>query len=343
MYPEGLFDLGSRAYAWMVPNGSWGESNAGLVVGDGEALLVDTLWDMSFTGEMLEAMRPVAGAPGITHLVNTHSDGDHTWGNALLADSVRIMSVACDAEARELKPASMALLGRLGKAASVLGLRKLKKSGGYLYHMGAPYDFGKAGFAGATRTFQGELTITVGGREVRLLEVGPAHTRGDTIVYVPDARTVFCGDIVFNGCTPAMWAGPVENWIAALDRIDGLEIDIVVPGHGPLCGRDGVTKVKEYFEFVQREVGARFEAGMQATEAAYDIARSRDFSRHGFATWDSAERIMLNTHVAYRHLGGRTADLKPAERLAILWKQGQLAFEMPESPPAVMRRLKEAT
>ncbi len=49
-YPEGLYDLGNRVYAWMVPNGSWGESNAGLVVGEGESLLVDTLWDLNFTG-----------------------------------------------------------------------------------------------------------------------------------------------------------------------------------------------------------------------------------------------------------------------------------------------------
>ncbi len=247
IYPEGLFELGSGVYAWMVPNGSWGESNAGLVVGDGESLLVDTLWDLRFTGEMLEAMRPIAGSPGITHVVNTHSDGDHTWGNALLADSARIMSKACDAEARELKPSSMALLGKLGKALSMLGPRKLKKSGGYLYHMGAPYDFGKVRFAGATQTFEGELSVTVGGRKLRLIEVGPAHTRGDTIVYVADARTVFCGDIVFNGCTPAMWAGPLENWITALDRIAGMDVDIVVPGHGPLCGKDGVLKLKEYF------------------------------------------------------------------------------------------------
>ncbi len=55
-YAEGLYDLGNRVYAWIVPNGSWGESNAGLVVGEGESLLVDTLWDLNFTREMLKAM-----------------------------------------------------------------------------------------------------------------------------------------------------------------------------------------------------------------------------------------------------------------------------------------------
>jgi hypothetical protein len=55
-YSEGLYDLNNQLYAWMVPNGSWGEANAGLVVGDGASLLVDTLWDVKYTRAMLDAM-----------------------------------------------------------------------------------------------------------------------------------------------------------------------------------------------------------------------------------------------------------------------------------------------
>ncbi len=65
--------------------------------------------------------------------------------------------------------------------------------------------------------------LEVGGRRVELIEVGPAHTPGDAIVWVPDARVVFSGDIVFSGVTPIMWAGPASNWIAALERIAALE------------------------------------------------------------------------------------------------------------------------
>jgi len=60
-YVVGLYDLNNRLYAWMVPNGSWGETNAGLIVGDGESLLVDTLWDVRYTCYMLDAMRPIKG------------------------------------------------------------------------------------------------------------------------------------------------------------------------------------------------------------------------------------------------------------------------------------------
>jgi cyclase len=75
--------VASGVFAWLQPNGGWGESNAGLVVGDGEALLIDTLWGPPLAERMLAAIGERVRVP-ITTVVNTHSDGDHTWGNQLL-------------------------------------------------------------------------------------------------------------------------------------------------------------------------------------------------------------------------------------------------------------------
>ncbi len=85
-FDGGLVEIGARTWAWIQPNGGLGESNAGLVVGDGEALLVDTLWDENLTAAMLSAMEPVTAAAGapIGQLFNTHGDGDHWYGNGLL-------------------------------------------------------------------------------------------------------------------------------------------------------------------------------------------------------------------------------------------------------------------
>ena len=71
LYREGLYDPGNGVYAWMVPNGSWGESNAGLVVGDGVSLFIDTLWDLNITGDMLQAMEPFTKDAPIKFLANT--------------------------------------------------------------------------------------------------------------------------------------------------------------------------------------------------------------------------------------------------------------------------------
>jgi cyclase len=338
-YPEGLYDLENKVYAWMVPNGSWYESNAGLVVGENESLLIDTLCDLNFTGEMLQAMRPlIQGAP-IKYLANTHSDGDHIWGNQLVQDAEIIMTKACDEEAREMKPAAMTMFGKTGKALKTLGTPKIKKIGNYFHNMVAACDFNGIMIKTATRTFENELGLEVGGREVQLIEVGPAHTRGDLLVYVPDTKTLFGGDILFAGCTPVLWAGPVENYIAAQERILDMDIDVIIPGHGPVCDKSAISVSKEYLEYLKREVVKRFDAGTPAKEAAYDIALSDDFSRQVWSRWDSPERIMTNTHVIYRHLQRRTEHLKAAEKLNILRKQALLAYELPDASPASVRNL----
>jgi glyoxylase-like metal-dependent hydrolase (beta-lactamase superfamily II) len=147
-----------------------------------------------------------------------------------------------------------------------------------------------------TRTFDGRLDLDVGGRLVELIEVGPAHTRGDVLVHVPDARTVFTGDILFIGVTPIVWSGPIANWIAACDRITALGAETIVPGHGPVTNGEGVNGVRAYLEWVRDEATSRFEAGMPALEAARDIALGE------FAAWVDSERIVVNVDTVYREL-----------------------------------------
>ena len=94
-YVKGLQEVGEGLYAYLQPGGSWGWSNAGLVV-DGEAtLLVDTLFDLALTREMLRAMRDAAPAAArIDTLVNTHANGDHCYGNQLVSGAEIIASSA---------------------------------------------------------------------------------------------------------------------------------------------------------------------------------------------------------------------------------------------------------
>jgi glyoxylase-like metal-dependent hydrolase (beta-lactamase superfamily II) len=137
---------------------------------------------------------------------------------------------------------------------------------------------------------------------VRLLEVGPAHTRGDVLVEVPDARTVFTGDILFIEGTPIVWAGPISNWIAACDRILEMDVETVVPGHGPVTDGAGVRAVRDYLRYVDAEAAKRFEAGMSVEEAARDIALGQ------FSTWSEKERLAVNVHTKYRELAGDDAS-----------------------------------
>ncbi len=87
-YTKGLHEVADGVWAYLQPDGGWGWSNAGLVTGDNTSLLVDTLFDLRLTAEMLDEMRRTTpSAERITTVVNTHANGDHCYGNALLEDS----------------------------------------------------------------------------------------------------------------------------------------------------------------------------------------------------------------------------------------------------------------
>lgn len=286
-----LEDLGRGAYAYLQHDGSWGWSNSGLVVGGDQALVVDTLFDLRLTREMLDAYERVlpAGAR-IEALVNSHANGDHHFGNQLLGGA-RI--VASRATAEEMPATPPQLLANLLRAAPDMG-----RTGAFLQRIFGPFDFEGITLTPPTETFDGGLTLHVGGKEVRLIEVGPAHTRGDTIVHVPGDRVCYAADILFIGGHPIVWAGPVANWVRALDLILGMDVDAIVPGHGPLAEKRQVAELKGYFTYLEREARTRFDAGLSAMEAALDISFS------DYAAWGDAERIVANVEALYREYAG---------------------------------------
>ncbi len=277
--------------AYVQSDGSWGWSNAGLVLGDGSSLLVDTLFDLRLTQRMLDAFQPFVRTAPIRSLVNTHANGDHCYGNQLVKDADIISSTAAAHEMTEVPPAMLAALNADSGEVGELFRR----------------FFGSFSFEGIeltlpTRTFDGRLDLEVGGRMVELIEVGPAHTKGDVIVHVPDARTVFTGDILFIGGTPIVWVGPLSNWIAACDLMLGMDVDTVVPGHGPVTDKRGVTQVRDYLSYIESEATKTHEAGLDAFDAAREIARLMDVQGVSFTQWGEFGRISVNVDTVYRSL-----------------------------------------
>ena len=285
-----VHDAGDGCWAYVQRDGSWGWSNAGLIVGDGTSLLVDTLFDLTLTKEMLDAFAGRTDAAPIDTVVNTHANGDHCYGNELVAGAEIIASTACAEEMGEVAPAMLA------------GLNSAPGDVGELFRsFFGDFDFDGITLTPPTRTFDGRLAVDVGGREVELIEVGPAHTKGDVIVHVPDAKAVFTGDILFIGGTPIVWAGPLANWVAACDLMLGMDVDVVVPGHGPLTDKAGVAAVRDYLAFVDDEATARHDAGIDAWEAAREIAALIG-AGEDFGSWGEAGRIAVNVETVYRTL-----------------------------------------
>lgn len=169
--------------------------------------------------------------------------------------------------------------------------------GSYLVHCFGAFDFRNVVHRLPDTTFSGRMTRPVGAKTVELIEVGPAHTGGDVLVHVPADRTVFTGDILFIGVHPIMWAGPSANWIAACDAILAMDVETIVPGHGPVTDKAGVRAVRAYLAYIRDAARARFDAGMPAFEAAQDIALG------DYDSWGDGERIAVNVASLYREFG----------------------------------------
>lgn len=306
-YEKGVQEVGDGLYAYLQPDGGWGWSNAGLVV-DGEAtLLVDTLYDLALTREMLAALRAAAPAAArIDTLVNTHANGDHCYGNQLVQGARMIASERTVAEMAELPPAAMAALLEQAPAMGELGT--------FFAECFGAFDFEGIELALPGETFIGELEVRVGDRLARLLEVGPAHTRGDTLVHLPAERVLFTGDILFSGAHPIAWAGPVSNWMAACDRILALEAETIVPGHGPLAGPEQVRELKGYFAYLYEQAGIRREEGMTPLQAARAMSLDR------WADWGERERLVVNIANIYAELAGEAPPnaLAAFQQMAVL-------------------------
>jgi glyoxylase-like metal-dependent hydrolase (beta-lactamase superfamily II) len=340
--------VGDGCYAWIQPNGEWFESNAGLVTGDGESALIDTLADLKLTRRMLDAFNDITAHAPIRTLVNTHSDGDHVNGNQLVADADIVSSRRSAELIRHQDPGSFKGFGRLARGMRLVGglpvpvvgslslpvlpRLRLRPIGAYIGDMLEPFDFDGIDVAAPTREFEGEMSLDAGGRKLRLLEVGPAHTPGDLFIHVPDAGVVYTGDILFVGATPVMWAGPVINWIVAIERLLDLDADTYVPGHGPVCGRPEAEAVKRYWVWLEAAARHRFGLGMSAWEAARDIALSPEFKTYEWAEWGQPERIVVNVHTLERERRGQLGgELSPRELVTIFARVALLARDLEAS------------
>lgn len=304
-YAKGLHEIGPGVWAWLLPDGGYGWSNAGLVAGEGASLLVDTLFDLPLTGEMLAAMTPITDRHPLTHAVLTHANGDHTHGNQLLGDAVRIVAAADTAKQMHAEiPPDMLAAVQVADLGPVLGP--------FLRQRFGPFDFSGIQLRMPDTTFDRDLTLSVGGREVRVLNLGPAHTGADSVVHIPDAGVLFAGDLLFIGCTPIVWEGPIANWITACDTMLALDAPTVVPGHGPITDADGIRAVRGYLTHVVEQADAAHDKGLTFLEAAtvVDLAE--------YSTWLDPERIVVNLYQRYRELDPDMASLAQNELLALM-------------------------
>jgi len=287
-----LREVARDVYACLQPDRGWGWSNAGFVASGG-GLMIDTFMDVPRTRRALALYAAVAPSPP-RRLVNTHHNVDHCWGNQCLRGAEIIAHRACAERMRgDLRPEAM--LALLAAPELSPGLR-------WFADDVRDFDFRGIEPTPPTRVLDDRLDLDLDGRRVEILHLGPAHTAGDVIVHLPDDGVVFAGDLLFRLCTPIGWEGTFARWIAALERIEALAPEVIVPGHGPLCGVEGPKELRAYLAHVVGESRRGFEQGLDVLEAA------RRMELGAFAGWTQPERVVFNVARAYRELRGGAWD-----------------------------------
>jgi cyclase len=289
-----LRQIAPDVYTCLQEDRGLGCSNSGLIRRGG-GLIVDTFWDLPHTREMIRLYSSVWDGPA-RRVVNTHANGDHCWGNQLFPEAEIIGHRLCaERFEREARPEA---------------LQALKSSGGggdpaleWFAEALADFDFSGIELRPPTRIVEERLELDQDGIGLEILYVGPAHTPGDVIVWLPEQKIVFAGDILFWLCTPIGWEGTYARWYEALDRIAALEPEIVVPGHGPICGVEGPTGMKAYLGYVYSESRRLFDAGIPVEDAAGKIDLGP------YADWTEPERIVFQVERAYREFRGDPPDL----------------------------------
>lgn len=303
LFAEGLYEVAPDTFAWMVPNGSWGETNLGLVRCGDQSVLIDTCWDLHFMREVLQHAEPVLRHAPIRHLINTHADGDHCWGNQLFAHVPITSTRASAAQIRQHPPRQLRAL-QLGAALMQrVPVGQVDALGRYMGDMLRPYRFKGVKVLAPNRTFSGETTLDVGGEPLELTEVGPGHTDGDCIVHLPQRGVVYTGDVLFVGVTPVAWAGPVSGIVAALDRVLALRPDVIVPGHGWLATPADVQLQIDYWEWAQSSLQPLARSGMAPLQASREALASRAFQSSPFARWIAPERLFTSACTLWREWG----------------------------------------
>lgn len=292
-YERGLTEVADGVHAYLQPDGTWGWSNAGLIVGDSESALIDTLFDLKLTQTMLDDMAPITNSQPIANLVNTHANGDHCYGNQLVAGP-GIEVIASKASAAEMDETPPSLLAAL-TAGSLEGTL-----GTFIDEAFGAFDFNDIDTPTPTLIFSGHHDVDAGGRKLELIEVGPAHTGGDIIAWLPDERVVFTGDILFIGGTPIMWSGPLQGWLQAIDTILALDPTTIIPGHGPMASIADVKELRSYLVLLGHMVTERHAAGMGIAETTKDVDALLDDTTYG--KWTDRERIVVNVQSIWREL-----------------------------------------
>jgi glyoxylase-like metal-dependent hydrolase (beta-lactamase superfamily II) len=258
-------------------------SNGAVVVNERDVLVVDSHMTPSAAKALLADLERITDKP-VRYLVNTHFHFDHTHGNEAFGTDVEIVAheftrwrVAAGDTKRGRgyegfigsTPQSVERMKAQLDTLSDEEREQLQQRMAFAMKV---YEESEAVTPRApTLALREAVTLYRGGREIRLLHFGRGHTGGDVVVYLPAERALITGDLLTAGL-PYMGDAFVPEWVAVLDEVAALDVEVILPGHGPAYTEvERARHLQLYLIDLWQQARHLHAAGMSAEEAAAAI------------------------------------------------------------------------
>jgi cyclase len=242
-------------------------------------------------GDVLAAVRRTTKKP-VRYVLDTHHHGDHAYGNAVWvkAGASIVAQANCARLLRVNGPKEFAEAGR-GPAG-----RK---------------DVARSKLEVPTLVFDDKLVLDDGKQRVEFRFFGHAHTPGDAVAYLPKHKVLCTGDACVNGAYNFMGHSDSASWVRALERMQGLDVELVCPGHGPVAGKDLLERQKRYFVEMRRAVKKGIDEGQEVDDVI------KRFKPAWYKEWTGVDPSPDNVRHVYGELTGRVAPADLAEEFGI--------------------------
>ena len=286
-------------------------SNALIIERDEDIVIVDSHITPAAGRALLDSIRIVSDKP-VTTMINSHFHYDHSNGTPAFGEDLEIIGhqvtydkLTGDPENEHTYQSSLRrfdstvarLENELSNVTDSDERRQIQNQLDYWKrHVEAQSEIV---FTPPTQTLRDKMTLYRGGREIQLHYFGRAHTGGDLAIYLPDEKIVFTGDMMLGGIS-YMGDGYVTEWADTLQGLKGLDIELILPGHGPrITDIERISFVQAYYTDLTEEIRRLKDLGYSAEEAAVRA----DLRQHGQT-------------LGVRQLG---ANLEAVQRMYDIW------------------------
>jgi glyoxylase-like metal-dependent hydrolase (beta-lactamase superfamily II) len=240
--------LSEHAWAYTAE----GDPNTGVVIGDDAVMVIDTQATPVMATDVIRRIREVTDKP-IRTVVLSHYHAVRVLG----ASAYGAQHVIASQDTRDL----IVERGEQDKASEIGRFPRLFRN----------VDSVPPGLTWPTITFRGEMTLWLGTLEVRLMQLGRGHTKGDTVVWLPGERTLFSGDLVEFDATPYAGDAYFQDWPATLDKLAALKPLQLVPGRG--AALKGEAQVAQGLAGTKAFVSELYEAVRRGALAGHELSR----------------------------------------------------------------------